>query len=65
MLVRRLEKFSEHITRCCVIVEPPAHIACGTHGRRGIARLLMGSDAEQVVRQSPIPVLLIRAIAAK
>ena len=64
-LVKRLEKFSEHIMRCCVIVEPPAHIVCGTHGRRGIARLLMGSDAEEVVRQSPVPVLLIRAIAAK
>lgn len=35
-------------------------IVIGTHGRRGVRRLLMGSDAEQVVRTSPIPVLLVR-----
>ncbi len=35
-------------------------IVIGTHGRRGVRRLLMGSDAEQVVRLSPVPVLLIR-----
>lgn len=36
-------------------------IVCGTHGRRGIRRLLMGSDAEYVVRRSPVPVLLVRS----
>lgn len=36
-------------------------IVIGTHGRRGGARLLMGSDAESVVRQSTVPVLLIRS----
>ena len=35
-------------------------IVIGTHGRRGIGRLVMGSDAEQVLRQSPVPVLLVR-----
>ena len=35
-------------------------IVIGTHGRRGVRRLLMGSDAEQVVRYSPVPVLLVR-----
>ena len=35
-------------------------IVIGTHGRRGIGRLLMGSDAEQVLRVAPVPVLLIR-----
>jgi nucleotide-binding universal stress UspA family protein len=35
-------------------------IVCGTHGRRGVRRLLMGSDAEYVVRHSPVPVLLVR-----
>jgi nucleotide-binding universal stress UspA family protein len=44
---------------------PAELIVCGTHGRRGIARLLMGSDAEAILRQSPVPVLLIRAVAAK
>ena len=32
----------------------------GTHGRRGIGRALLGSDAELVLRQSPVPVLLVR-----
>ncbi len=36
-------------------------IVLGTHGRRGVRRAVMGSDAEQVVRNSPVPVLLVRA----
>jgi len=36
-------------------------IVMGTHGRRGFGRLVMGSDAESVVRESPIPVLLVKA----
>ena len=35
-------------------------IVIGTHGRRGISRMVMGSDAEEVVRTSPIPVVLVR-----
>jgi nucleotide-binding universal stress UspA family protein len=35
-------------------------IVMGTHGRRGLQRMLMGSDAEQVVRSAAAPVLLIR-----
>jgi nucleotide-binding universal stress UspA family protein len=38
-------------------------IVMGTHGRRGIFRLAMGSDAEQVVRASTVPVLLVRGQA--
>jgi nucleotide-binding universal stress UspA family protein len=33
----------------------------GTHGRRGIGRVLLGSGAEQVIRLAPVPVLTIRA----
>jgi hypothetical protein len=33
----------------------------GTHGRRGVDHLLMGSDAEGVIRTSRVPVLLVRA----
>lgn len=42
-------------------------IVMGTHGRRGIFRLAMGSDAEQVVRGANVPVMLIRgqAVAKK
>jgi nucleotide-binding universal stress UspA family protein len=36
-------------------------IVLGTHGRRGVKRLVMGSDAEQVVRTTPVPVLLVRS----
>ena len=36
-------------------------IVLGTHGRRGLQRLLLGSDAEMVVRDARVPVLLIRA----
>jgi nucleotide-binding universal stress UspA family protein len=35
-------------------------IVLGTHGRRGLGRLLMGSVAEQVVRKAPCPVLTVR-----
>jgi len=35
-------------------------IVIGTHGRRGAGRLLLGSDAEQVLRRAPVPVLLVR-----
>lgn len=35
-------------------------IIMGTHGRRGLARALIGSVAETVVRTSTVPVLTIR-----
>jgi len=36
-------------------------IVVGTHGRRGVNRLLVGSVAERIVRAATKPVLLIRA----
>jgi nucleotide-binding universal stress UspA family protein len=39
-------------------------IVLGTHGRRGVRRLLLGSDAEEVVRTAKAPVLLVRAAEA-
>lgn len=44
-------------------------IVMGTHGRRGITRLLMGSVAEAIIRRAPCPVLTVKqpahAVAAK
>lgn len=35
-------------------------IVIGTHGRKGLDRMLFGSTAEQVVRHAPCPVLTVR-----
>ena len=48
-----------------VIVEEAKKASCdlivmGTHGRRGFSHLALGSEAERVVRISPVPVLLVR-----
>jgi nucleotide-binding universal stress UspA family protein len=42
---------------------PADLIVMGTHGRRGLARLAMGSDAEEVVRAAAVPVLLVQGAA--
>ena len=42
---------------------PADLIVIGTHGRRGLVRLVMGSDAEYIVRTTPVPVLLVRGTA--
>ncbi len=38
-------------------------IVMGTHGRTGVKRLVLGSVAERVVRESPVPVLTVHAAA--
>lgn len=38
---------------------PAELIVMGTHGRRGLWHLVLGSDAESVVRRAPAPVLLV------
>lgn len=48
------------------ILEDAASAGCdlvvmGSHGRRGVARMTLGSCAEQVLRASSLPVLLVRA----
>ncbi len=40
-------------------------IVMGTHGRRGVNRLLLGSDAERVLSGAPVPVLLVKAEEGK
>jgi len=44
-----------------VLAWPADLVVLGTHGRRGIGRFLMGSDAEQIVHIAPVPVLLVRS----
>ena len=39
----------------------PDLIVMGTHGRRGVSRLVLGSVAESVARAAPCPVLLVRS----
>ena len=36
------------------------HVVIGSHGRKGISRILLGSVAEGVVRTSPVPVTVVR-----
>ena len=38
-------------------------IVVGSHGRRGIGRVLLGSDAEQIIRHATVPVLVLRTPA--
>lgn len=50
---------------CDVILAAARDHACdlivmGTHGRHGLERALIGSDAERVLREAPCAVLLVR-----
>lgn len=38
----------------------PAFVVMGTHGRRGLERLVLGSVAERVARRSTVPVMTVR-----
>lgn len=40
-------------------------IVMGTHGHRGVTHLVLGSDAEAVVRSATVPVLLVSSRAEK
>jgi nucleotide-binding universal stress UspA family protein len=56
---QRLEVPSEEIAQLAVDVEADLVIV-GTHGRRGLARVILGSVAEATVRLAPCPVLVIK-----
>ena len=59
-----VESLGGSAARCIVDDAKKWHaslIVLGTHGRRGIRRMVMGSDAEEVVRNAPAPVLLVRS----
>lgn len=62
--LRKAEHYSERIAALIVdeTDEWPADLlVLGTHGRRGLSHLFLGSVAEGVVRISKVPVLLIRS----
>ncbi len=40
-------------------------VVVGTHSRKGLARFLLGSVAEGVVRHAPCPVLVVREVGAQ
>ena len=61
--VRLIEGRAERVADTLVSEARKGHcdlVVMGTHGRRGFSHALLGSDAERVVRQCPIPVLLVR-----
>ena len=54
---------SEPFWAICQIAEKESIdlIVMGSHGRTGLAQVLLGSVAERVVRHAPCPVLVVRA----
>jgi nucleotide-binding universal stress UspA family protein len=40
-------------------------IVMGTHGRRGVRHVVLGSDAQAVVQRAEVPVLLVRSTRGK
>jgi nucleotide-binding universal stress UspA family protein len=55
----RLEAPAEEIAQTAADLEADL-VVVGTHGRRGVSRLLLGSVAEAVVRLAPCPVFVVR-----
>lgn len=55
----RLDAPAEEIAQLAADLEADL-VVVGTHGRRGLSRMLMGSVAEGVVRLSPCTVLVVR-----
>ncbi|MFM0080678.1 universal stress protein [Paraburkholderia sediminicola] len=58
---------AEDIANCiarCVERRGVDLVVMGTHGRRGMRRMVLGSVAERFVRHSPCPVLLVRETEA-
>ncbi len=65
--VRRISRVLEipTVTAAEVIVEAAGReradlVVMATHGRRGLARVLLGSVTEEVLRHAPCPVLAVR-----
>lgn len=56
---QRVSAPAEEIAQLAADVEADL-VVVGTHGRRGVSRLILGSVAEGVVRLAPCPVLVMR-----
>jgi nucleotide-binding universal stress UspA family protein len=56
----RVEAAAQEIAQLAADLEADL-VVVGTHGRRGLSRVLLGSVAESVVRLAPCPVLVVRA----
>lgn len=59
-----IEAFGERVGEFVVAEAsswPADLIICGTHGRHGVRRILLGGDAEYILRHSPVPVLFMPA----
>lgn len=39
---------------------PYDHLVIGSHGRKGVSRILLGSVAETVIRESSVPITVVR-----
>jgi nucleotide-binding universal stress UspA family protein len=57
------DKAAEQVAQLAADVEADL-VVVGTHGRRGVPRLLLGSVAETTIRLAPCPVLVVRPKAA-
>jgi nucleotide-binding universal stress UspA family protein len=55
----RTEDAAGQITQLAADVDADL-VVVGTHGRRGMARLILGSVAESTIRSAPCPVLVVR-----
>ena len=53
-------RISDHVAAQALCAQADL-IVVGSHGRQGVGRILLGSDAEQIVRHAPVPVLVVRA----
>lgn len=59
ILHQRVEAPAREIAKLAADVQADL-VVVGTHGRRGLARLVLGSVAESAVRLAPCPVLVVR-----
>jgi nucleotide-binding universal stress UspA family protein len=55
----RFDAIADEISQLAADLEADL-VVVGTHGRRGLSRLLLGSSAEATVRLAPCPVLVVR-----